>query len=135
MKRLITFLKRRFIRFKLKLRYKDFSGLGVDDNEKLCKSITIRMVNHPKSLFLIAPISMKRFIKNDELGIFIVMNNMRVKITNHQYHYDVLLGERDWDRLTLLFDNKTEKIREEFEEEMFNQINSSLHEILNKVKK
>ena len=135
MKRLITFLKRRLIRFKLKLRYKNFSGLGVDDNEKLCKSITIRMVNHPKSLFLIAPISMKRFIKNDELGIFIAMNNMRVKITNHQYHYDVLLGERDWDRLTLLFDNKTEKIREEFEEEMFNQINSSLHEILNKVKK
>ena len=135
MRRLITFFKRRFIRFRLRLRYKDFSGLGVDDNEKLCNSITIRMVNHPKSLFLIAPISMKRFIKNDELGIFIVMNNMRVKITNHQYHYDVLLSERDWDRLTLMFDNKTEKIREEFEEEMFKQINSSLHEILNKVKK
>ena len=92
------------------------------------------MISHKSSQFLLAPISMKRFIKNDELGIFIVLNSGRIKITNSVYHYDILLPEREWDRLCYIYDNKTESIRETMEETVFNKINSSLNTILKDIK-
>jgi hypothetical protein len=43
------------------------------------------------------------------------------------------MPQRDWDRLVLMYDNKTEAIREEFEAEMMSQIVCSLSTILTKV--
>jgi hypothetical protein len=67
------------------------------------------------------------------LKIFIILDDKKVTITNHVYHYDVILPQRDWDRLVLMYDNKTESIREEFETEMMSQIVCSLSTILSKV--
>jgi len=125
------FFVRKLIKFRLKYGYKDFTLKGEDDyNEKVCKSIIIRLINHKKSLFLIAPISMKRYIKNESLGIFIVLDGRRIKITNQVYNYDVTLTERNWERLSAFYDRKTEKIREDFESKMFSQISNSLHKVL-----
>jgi hypothetical protein len=135
MKRIYTYIKRRIILFFGKTRYKNYIDEVIDANEKVCKSICIRMINHEKSQFLLAPISMKRFIKNDDLGIFILLYNKRIKITNNKYHYDIEFLERDWDRLCYLYDNKTEKIREELENGVFNKINDSLNNILITIKK
>ena len=61
------------------------------------------------------------------------MDDRKISITNHVYHYDVVLSQRDWDKLVVLYDNKTEKIRNGFEDEIKSQIVHSLSSILEKI--
>jgi hypothetical protein len=75
----------------------------------------------------------KRYIKNDALKIFVILDDRKITITNHVYHYDITLPEKDFDRISKLYDKKTESIREEFESEMMSQIVCSLSTILSKV--
>lgn len=105
----------------------------LEDTEKKCSSVCRKLINHPKSKFLIAPLSMKRYIKNDELELFLVLQEGQISITNHVYHYDVAINNRSWERITKMYDNKTEKIRQEFETEMNSQIKHSLSTILSKL--
>jgi hypothetical protein len=102
-------------------------------NERICKSICYKMINNPHSKFLIAPLSGKRYIKNEVLKVFIILDDKKITITNHIYHYDVIVTQRDFDRLTHMYDNKTEQIRNEFENEMMSQIMVSLSTILTKI--
>jgi len=135
-----NFLRRQWrrisVRYKLWLRYKSFSRNESNyslKNEITCKSICHKLINHNGSKFLIAPISGKRYIKNENLGLFVVLEDRRVTITNHIYHYDVVFSQRDWDRITKMYDNKTESIRLDYEGEMMSQINHSLQTILEKL--
>jgi len=131
------FFKRRYIKYLIWVRYKKFEGatgdVSLGPNERLCKSICHKLINQEDSKFLIAPISGKRYIKNTRLGLFIILDDKRISITNHVYHYDVSLNEREWDRITKMYDNKTEKIRQDFEHEMVSQIKNSLNTILEKI--
>ena len=105
----------------------------VNQNERLCKSICYKLINLPDSKFLIAPISGKRYIKNSRLELFVILDDKRISITNHVYHYDVVFTDRDFDRITRMYDNKTETIRQEFENDMKSQIQSSLSTILDRL--
>jgi len=67
------------------------------------------------------------------LKVFIILDDKKITITNHIYHYDVILNQRDFDRVTHMYDNKTEEIRNEFENEMMSQIMVSLSTILHKI--
>ena len=130
------FFKRLYVRYLLRLKYSKFTegeNKTPNINERICKSICYRLINQPDSKFLIAPISGKRYIKNSRLELFIILDDRRISITNHVYHYDVVVSERDWDRLSVMYDNKTEKIRQEFEDDMKSQIKSSLSAILSKL--
>ena len=141
LERLRTLIKRQYVKYLIWARYRYFNNTfgketqKLNYNERICKSICHKLINQDDSKFLIAPISGKRYIKNTRLGLFIILDERRISITNHVYHYDVVLNERDWDRITGMYDNKTEKIRQEFEDEMISQIKSSLSSILEKVSK
>ena len=101
-----------YAKFVIWHRYKFFSQTSrLADNEKICTAICRKLINHENSKFLIAPLSGKRYIKNVVLGLFIVLDDRKISITNHVYHYDVVLSQRDWDKLVVSYDNKTEKIR------------------------
>ena len=102
-------------------------------NENLCIAICRKLINHPDSNFLVAPVSFKRYIKNESLGLFVVLDDTQVSITNHVYHYDVDLTHDEWDKLRKIYDAKTEKIRQDYEEEIRSQIVHSLSSILKKV--
>jgi hypothetical protein len=132
------YFKRLYVKYLLWAKYHKLGTEGTktpnNNNERLCKSICYKLINLYDSKFLIAPISGKRYIKNSRLELFVILDDRRISITNHVYHYDVLLDERDWDRISTMYDNKTEKIRQEFEDEMKSQINNSLHNILDKMK-
>ena len=128
------FFKRLYVRYLIWLKYSKWGSETneLNPNERLCKSICHRLINQPDSKFLIAPISGKRYIKNNRLELFVILDDRRVSVTNHVYHYDVVLSERDWDRISLMYDNKTEKIRQEFENDMKSQIQNSLQKIIDK---
>ena len=104
-----------YAKYLKQVRYNNSQNLGNTQNERICKSICYRMINNPHSKFLIAPLSGKRYIKNEVLKVFIILDDKKVTITNHIYHYDVILNQRDFDRVTHMYDNKTEQIRNEFE--------------------
>jgi hypothetical protein len=84
---------------------------------------------------MIAPMSNKRYLENKEIDIFITMDYGRVDLTNHVYHYSVKLSNRDWERMSKIFDQETEKRRLKYEDTINSQIKNSLHNVLEKVSK
>jgi len=132
------YIKRLFKRLRLKiyLKFKSISRTNmssIDENEINSSAICRKLISHPDSTFLIAPLSQKRYIKNDTLGVFIVLSNNRINITNHVYNYDVNLTQTISDKLNNIFDKKVEGLRLEFETEIKSQIKNSLTTILGKL--
>lgn len=105
----------------------------VKSYEKTCFKICLKLISHDETEFMIAPMSGKKYLKNDPLGIFIVLYENRVEITNHTYSYNVRLTGRDWERLMYIFDNETEKRRLNTENQISSQINNSLHDVLERI--
>ena len=101
--------------------------------EKTCFKICLKIIQHKDTEFMIAPMSDKRYLKNDDMKIFITMTDHRVEITNHVYNYNVKLHGRDWERLTYIFDLEADKRRLNYEGEVNSQITNSLHNILDQV--
>ena len=101
--------------------------------EKTCFKICLKSIKHPNTKFMIAPMSNKRYIENKDMDIFITMDYGRVDLTNHVYHYSVKLTQRDWQRVTQIFDNEAEKRRLNYEEKINSQIKNSLHNVLEKI--
>lgn len=135
---MIEFFKRLFKKLGLKIyiSYKRmFTRKRADytSNEVKSSAIFRKLINHPNSTFLIAPLSHKRYIKNESLGIFIVLSTSRLNITNHVYNYDIDVNEDLALRLQTMFDEKVELIRLELEKEMQSQIQHSLLKILDKL--
>ena len=135
-KRIVRFFRR------LKLRFYLWSKKGkmfktyeeeVSSYEKTCFQICLQMIKHPSTKFMIAPMSNKRYIENKEMDIFITMDNGRIDLTNHVYHYSVKLTNRDWERITYIFDVETEKRRLNYEDTINSQIKNSLHNVLERI--
>ena len=91
------------------------------------------MISHPKSDFMIAPMSNKRYIINEDLSLFVIVDFGRVEITNHVFHYNVKLSSRDFERLTYLYDNEVEKRRNLTEAEVKGNIKNSLIKVYEKI--
>jgi hypothetical protein len=132
------YLKRLFKRLKFKLYIKFKNSLkknmsSIDENEKKSSAICRKLISHPNSQFLIAPLSHKRYIRNEPLGMFIVLSDNRINITNHVYNYDVNLTPIVGDKLNDMFDKKVDSQRLEFETEIKSQIRHSLTTILDKL--
>lgn len=106
----------------------------LSESEKICMSICRGLITNPNSKFLLAPVSGKRYIKNPELELFVILNDKNISITNHIYHYDVNVEDFNWFRLINMYDAKVETIRQEYENEIMSQIENSLTKIQNKVK-
>lgn len=137
-KQMIKYFRRLFKRLRLKvyLRFKRITRVNmslIDENEVKSSAICRKLISHPDSQFLIAPLSHKRYIKNDPLGMFIVLSNNRINITNHVYNYDVNLTQIVSDKLNDMFDKKVESLRLQFETEIKSQIKHSLTTILGKL--
>ena len=127
------FFKKLWIRFVIRTSKKLSQELEtLDENERLSSSICRNLIKHPQSTFLIAPLSHKRYIRNEVLQMFIILQDDRMNITNHIYNYDISLRQDTSERLNRIFDHKVEESRSKFESEMKSQIRHSLHLILKK---
>jgi hypothetical protein len=100
------------------------------NNEIKSSAIFRKLINHPNSTFLNAPLSDKRYIKNESLGIFIVLSEFKLNIINHVYNYDIDVNLDLSRRLQSIFDEKVESSRVSLENEMKSQIQHSLVKIL-----
>jgi len=101
--------------------------------EKTCFKICLKLISNIDSEFMIAPMSGKRYIRNEELNMFITLDYGRVEITNHVFNYNVKLLNRDWERLIYIYDTETEKRRNNMEKEVSSNIKNSLDHVLQRL--
>ena len=101
----------------------------VELHEKTAFKICVKLISYKDSDFMIAPMSQKRFIINEKLNLFIIIDYGRVEITNHVFHYDVRLSNRDFERVTYLYDTETEKRRSNTEITIKSNIKNTLDKV------
>jgi len=105
----------------------------VSSYEKTCFKICLKIISNKDTEFMFAPLSDKKYLKNDLLDIFITFSERRVDITNHVYHYNIKLSDRDWTRLNYIFDKEADKRRIDMETQVNSQIKNSLDDVLEKI--
>lgn len=138
---MITQIERFFKRIKLKTYIWITKGSSLSQSqeddissyEKTCFRICLKTIKHKNTKFMIAPMSQKRYLENKDMDIFITISDGRIDLTNHVYHYDVKLTKRDWERITYVFDNETEKRRLKYEDIVNSQIRNSLDNVLQRI--
>ena len=101
--------------------------------EKDCVSICEKLIKKNETVLLLTPISNKRYIKNEEDQIFVILENYSVKIINHVYSSTVILGDKSWNSVVTLFDSEVESRRNKFEKEITSNIKYSIKKILEKI--
>ena len=95
-----------------------------------CIEICRRMLSDRDTILLIAPISSKRYMKNEKFGIYVIFNGRTVEVINHVYNYTVPLDDKTWDLMIDDFNYELEERRKEFEGEISKNIKHSLKTIL-----
>ena len=114
----------------------DFTGgdEDSDENSQECLQICRSLILREDSLLLIAPVSEKRYVKNESFGIFIIIQNRTVQIINHTYSYKVVLTEKESKKIHRIYDLEIEERRMEFEREIKANIKHSLKNIIEEIK-
>jgi hypothetical protein len=88
------------------------------------------MLESKETVLLIAPISSKRYMKNEKYGIYVVFHGRTIEVVNHVYNYTVALDDKTWDILIDEFNYELEDRRTEFEDEISKNIKHSLKTLL-----
>lgn len=107
-----------------------------DEYESISAAICRKLMSREDTKFAIAPLSEKRYIINETLGMFIVMepDTRNVQLTNHVYHYTVKMTEKTFRSIGNMFDIRVEQVRIKYEKEIHDQIQHSLVNVLDKLK-
>jgi hypothetical protein len=106
----------------------------ITDEERFCLEITKKLIENESSVLTLAPLSQKRFIKNDELRMFIMIENRVINIINHIYSYTLVIEDIDaYQEVISEFDNKLDNIRVSLETEFRMNIQNSLKNILESI--
>lgn len=130
--KMLTHKIKRFIqRNIIKLRRIDNVALTKkQQHEFKCFKICEKLIHKENTVLLLTPITEKRYIKNDDSGIFILIQNGVVKIVNHEYSYTVFMEGSNYEKIILEFNNEIERRRLEMEREINSNIKHSLSKIL-----
>jgi len=98
--------------------------------ENQCIQICEKLIMNSETALLLTPLTAKRYIKNEEMGIFIVIQDGTVKITNHVYSYMIFMEGNGYRKIIDKFDNEVEQRRIQMEREIDSNIKHSLGNIL-----
>lgn len=106
----------------------------VSQEEIICTQICLKLINSSNSQLTMSPISNKRFIKNEDKDIFVIIDNRQISLINHVYGYNLVIEDDDmYSDIVKNFDLTLEKRRLILENEMKENIRHSLQTILEKV--
>jgi hypothetical protein len=132
-KRIKRSCKRMYVRYVLFSRKMNERGQQVSDTQKYIMSIARMAINHPDTDFEVEYESGKRYLKNDTIGLYIIFYKARIEITNHVYHYDVIVTDRNWARISKLYNDVTKKRILGYEEAIMSNVKNSLSLIYEKM--
>ena len=101
------------------------------DEEIFCTDICLSLIGMENSRLTYAPISNKRFIKNDTKDIFVVIDHRVINLINHVYGYNIMIEDDHlFNSIIEKFDDTLENKRLELEAEMKQNIKHSLQNLL-----
>ena len=125
--------KRAYVRYVVMTRKFNERDHQVSDTQKYIMSIARMAINHPDTDFEVEYESGKRYLKNDTIGLYIIFYKARIEITNHVYHYDVIVTDRNWARISKLYNDVTKKRILGYEEAIMSNVKNSLSNIYEKM--
>lgn len=132
--KVVGFIPKLLFRVFLALKEKFDPKQPVPVDEKITFEICRKLLDETDSKLTLAPLSNKRFIKNESKDMFVVIHEHSVKLINHIYSYSVYISNSDfYTELVKKFDQKLDDERMKLEIEINNNINHSLEEILKKL--
>ena len=138
----IIIMKVEVVGFIPKLLYKIFLTLKekfdptqpIPEEERITVDICKKLISNPSSKLTFAPVANKRFIRNEEKDMYIVMHSHTINLINHVYSYSIYLSDTNsYNELTEMFDQILDKERLKLEDEIKNNIQHSLESILQKL--
>lgn len=103
-------------------------------HERECVNICKKLIPLEETKLLITPISPKKYIRNDELDIYVIIEGRHVNIINHVYSYSLVIEGKGMEVIMTMFNNELESRREKFEAEITSNIKHSLKTISNNIK-
>lgn len=135
MKRLKIYFKWKYLRNKTLIGKVLEPSKGLTENQKLIKSVLIKIVSNPESTVLISPLSNIVYIqtKNDDYTIVLAEN--KIKITNHKMFIEMHVDNKFSEELFEIVYHYVEKFRLEMDKEIFKNEVDGLNYMLNKLNK
>jgi hypothetical protein len=112
----------------------DPTRLVKGQHERECVNICKKLIPLKETKLLITPISPKKYIRNDELDIYVIIEGRHVNIINHVYSYSLVIEGKGMEVIMNMFNNELESRREKFETEITSNIKHSLKTISNNIK-
>jgi len=97
----------------------------------ICKKI----IENEKTTLHIAPLSGKRYLRQEKGNLFIIIGKETIEIINHVYSYIIPMNSIILRKITKSFDNRMEVIRNNMENEIKNNIQNSLTRLLRDLNK
>jgi len=112
----------------------DPTRLVKSQHERQCVEICKKLIPLEQTTLLITPLSNKRYIRNDELDIYVIIEGRHVNIINHVYSYSLVIEGKGIEVVTNLFNTELETRRQKFESEITSNIKHSLKTISDNIK-
>jgi len=133
-KEIVGYVPRLLFKVYLYLKDKFDPRPPVTREEEFSIEICNNLIENLDSKLTFSPKSLKRFIRNDEFDVFIVIHEKTINLINHVYSYSVFIESTElYNNLIEKFDSELEVRREELENEIKNNIQHSLQSILKKI--
>lgn len=98
-----------------------------------CVNICRKLLEQKDTILLVAPISSKRYMKNEKYGIYVILHGRTIEVINHVYNYTVHVDEKTWGLIDDEFNYELEERRIQFETEINTNIKYSLKTILKSI--
>jgi len=132
--KVVGYLPRLLFKIYLNLKERFDPTPPIPEEERITVEICKKLINDPDSELTYAPISAKRFIKNESKSMFVVIEHHTINLINHVYSYSVYLSKNsDYNEIIGGFDKILEVKRQSLEDEITSNIQHSLQTILKKL--
>ena len=132
--KVVGYIPRLLFKIYLSLKERFDPTLPIPEEEKITVEICKKLILDSESKLTYAPISGKRFIKNESKNMFVVIESHTINLINHVYSYSVYLSSQsDYREITVSFDGILESKRQSLEDEIRSNIQHSLQTILKKL--
>lgn len=133
-KKVVGFVPRILYKIFLSLKEKFDPKLPVPEEEKITVEICMKLLEDSSSKLTFAPLSNKRFIKNVEKDMYVVIYQHSINLINHVYSYSIYLSDSEsYISLIEKFDSILDAERLKLEDEIKTNIKHSLENILGKL--
>jgi len=109
----------------------------MSQNERLALSICRKLILNSESVLMIAPLSHRKYIRNEDERIFIIIETIsnKIMIVNHTYSYTISCESKNFSKLVHFFDVQLEKRKMDLEDEITSNIKHSLENINKRITK